>query len=337
MSTLGTPCADRTSRPHNPGTPTASPSSTSISDPGRVAHVATCSIDDLITLICSWRGQSKMKNGDKAKAIDLAEKVRNERAENTSATHSSSTVQSLMTAASTAAAVRDFSRQVLEAVKEGMKGLGPTPSVDDHQHQHPQDMPPPAPAPRPRAPQPPAELLVTISMAKADRKSLNRQRSPAELKVQIETAMGKLTAPGLRDGKVHSVRKLPNGNIRVQANTEEQANLLLLHGQEWISLFEPDACVHRQTHKLVANYVPTTFDPRATGAKSAVYYDNQGTISSPSAILDLYWLHEQKDASVKKSASSLVVVLDDQAAAEGLIRRSLSVVGTSCPVSYYIP
>ncbi|KAJ7028174.1 hypothetical protein C8F04DRAFT_904835, partial [Mycena alexandri] len=137
--------------------------------------------------------------------------------------------------------------------------------------------------------------------------------------------------------KVHSVRKLANGNILVQANTEEQANLLLLHGQEWITLFEPDACVHRKTFTLVANYVPTSFDPRAEGAKTAVYHDNQGTIPSPGAIKDLRWLHEQKEASVKKKASSLVIVLDDVAAADALITRSLSLVGTSCPVSYYIP
>ncbi|KAJ7017652.1 hypothetical protein C8F04DRAFT_903081, partial [Mycena alexandri] len=137
--------------------------------------------------------------------------------------------------------------------------------------------------------------------------------------------------------KVHSVRKLANGNILVQANTEEQANLLLLHGQEWTTLFEPDAYIHRKTHKLVANYVPTSFDARAAGAKTAIYHDNQGTIPSPTSIIDVHWLHEQKDASVKKNASSLVIVLDDQAAAEGLIRRSLSIVGTSCPVSYYTP
>ncbi|KAJ7174664.1 hypothetical protein C8R46DRAFT_843868, partial [Mycena filopes] len=137
--------------------------------------------------------------------------------------------------------------------------------------------------------------------------------------------------------KVHSVRKLANGNIRVQANTEEQAKLLLLHGQEWTTLFEPDACVHRETFKLVANYAPTTFDPKAAGAKTAIYYDNQGTIPSPSVIRDVYWLHEQKDASVKKAASSLVIVLEDAAAADALIVRSLSLAGTSCPVSFYTP
>ncbi|KAJ7686923.1 hypothetical protein B0H17DRAFT_833898, partial [Mycena rosella] len=55
------------------------------------------------------------------------------------------------------------------------------------------------------------------------------------------------------------------------------------------------------------------------------------------AIKDLRWLHERKDASVKKNTSSLVIVLEDAAAAEGLIQRSLSVVGTSCPVSYFVP
>ncbi|KAJ7666399.1 hypothetical protein B0H14DRAFT_3695198 [Mycena olivaceomarginata] len=168
-------------------------------------------------------------------------------------------------------------------------------------------------------------------MAKADRKSPNRQLTPAELKAQVEMALGKLTAPGLCDSKVHSVRKLANGNIRVQANTEEQAKLFLLHGQEWTTLFEPDAYVHRETFKLVANYAPTTFIRRRTN------YDNQGKIPVPSAIRDVYWLHDQKDASVKKAASSLVIVLGDAAAADTLIVRSLSLAGTSCPVSYYTP
>ncbi|KAJ7794450.1 hypothetical protein B0H14DRAFT_2175801, partial [Mycena olivaceomarginata] len=114
------------------------------------------------------------------------------------------------------------------------------------------------------------------------------------------------------------------------------ANLLLLHGQEWTALFEPDACVHRKLYKLVANYVPTTFDPRAGGAKIAIYLDNQGTIPTPTTIRDVHWLHEQRDASGKKAASSLVLVLDDTAA-DALIARSLSLAGTSCPVSYYVP
>ncbi|KAJ7165809.1 hypothetical protein C8R46DRAFT_835726, partial [Mycena filopes] len=194
-------------------------------------------------------------------------------------------------------------------------------------------LPPTAAPPRPAAPQPPSELLVTISMAKADRKSANRQRSPADLKAQIEASMKKTAAPGLRESTLHSVRKRANGDILVQANTEEQAKLLLLHGREWIGHFEPNACVRRKSYTIVANYVPTSFDPRAEGAKSAIYLANQGTIASPDAIKDLRWLHERKDASVKKNASSLVIVLEDAAAAEGLIQRSLSVVGTSCPVS----
>ncbi|KAK7043509.1 hypothetical protein R3P38DRAFT_2479025, partial [Favolaschia claudopus] len=193
------------------------------------------------------------------------------------------------------------------------------------------------PAMPPRPPAPPRELLVTISMAKADRKSQNRLRSPAELKAGIEAAMGKISAPGLQGGKIHSVRKLANGNILVQANTEEQANLLMVHGQEWISHFEPAASIYKETITLVASYVPTTFDPKAEGAKTAVYYDNQGAIPSPSAIKDIRWLHEQKDASVKKLASSLLIVLDNRDAATALIRKSLSLVGTSCPVSLHTP
>ncbi|KAJ7723757.1 hypothetical protein B0H14DRAFT_2175699, partial [Mycena olivaceomarginata] len=137
--------------------------------------------------------------------------------------------------------------------------------------------------------------------------------------------------------KVHSVRKLANGNILVQANSEEQAKLLLLHGQAWTEQFEHDACIHRKSFTVVASFVPTTFDPKAAGAKTAIFHDNQGTIPSPSTIKEVRWLHEQKDASVKKKASSLVLVLDDASAADGLITRSLSLVGTSCPVSHYIP
>jgi hypothetical protein len=65
-------------------------------------------------------------------------------------------------------------------------------------------------------------------MTKADRKSANRQHSPADPKTQIESALEK--APGIHETKVFSVRKLHNGNIRVQALTEEQAKLLLVHG-----------------------------------------------------------------------------------------------------------
>ncbi|KAJ6454734.1 hypothetical protein C8R47DRAFT_928416, partial [Mycena vitilis] len=135
--------------------------------------------------------------------------------------------------------------------------------------------------------------------------------------------------------KVHSVRKLANGNILVMAHNEEQAKLLVLHGNDWITSFEPNAELHRKKYYVKADYVPINFDPKAAGAASAIYYENAGTLSSPSSVLETRWLHEQKDAS--KSASSLVIVLDDEKAADALIHRSLALMGTSCPVSKFEP
>ncbi|KAJ7732729.1 hypothetical protein DFH07DRAFT_695988, partial [Mycena maculata] len=88
---------------------------------------------------------------------------------------------------------------------------------------------------------------------------------------------------------------------------------------------------------VVANYVPTSFDPKAEGARTAIYYENSGTIPSPSSVLEVRWLHAQKDASVKKSASSLVIILDDRKIADALIHCSLALAGTSCPVSQFDP
>ncbi|KAJ7907875.1 hypothetical protein B0H13DRAFT_2273557 [Mycena leptocephala] len=325
-----------TNTPPDPGT-TPDTSSTPVNDPGRVTPVAN-TLEDLFTLIETWKKSGKVKTGDRQKAVDLVDKCRAKGVRNVSGNGlcpPSSDAASACHRASEAA-VAAFAEKALAAIQAKLDStLAPRDPSDAQLHR---DIPSQAPpAARPRAAQPPSELLVTISMAKADRKSPNRQRSPAELKAQIEAAMGKLTAPGLREGKVHSVRKLSNGNILVQANTEEQATMLLTHGQEWISHFEPNACVHHKAHMLVADYVPTSFDPRADGAKTAIYHDNQGTIPSPAAIRDVRWLHPQKDASVKKKASSLVIVLDDAAAAEGLILCSLSLVGTSCPVSYFTP
>ncbi|KAJ7839205.1 hypothetical protein B0H14DRAFT_3458803 [Mycena olivaceomarginata] len=281
-------------------------------------------VEELLSLIGNWKKDRKMK-GDRHRAVEMADHIRMGGVGQVRATGPP------MAEASNAAAVFVFSQQVLAAVKDGLKDILPatTPTAPVHGPCHPAPQEQAQHAPRPRVPQPPSELLVTISMAKADCKSPNC--------LQIETALGKLTAPGLCDSKVHSMRKLVNSNICVQANTEEQAKLLLLHEQEWTTLFEPDACVHRETFKLVANYAPTSFNPKVAGAKAAIYYNNQGTIPSPSAIRDVYWLHEQKDTLVKKAASSLVVVLEDAAAADALIVHSLSLAGTSCPVSYFTP
>ncbi|KAJ6567799.1 hypothetical protein B0H10DRAFT_2238513 [Mycena sp. CBHHK59/15] len=293
---------DHPRRSQNPTSEASVPSlMASITDPW-VAHVVNPALEELLTRIRSWKMDGKMKNGNRLRVVEMTDRIRAGGARQVRATEHSSTE------ASNAAMVFVFTQQVLAAVKDRLKDLLPTgtpttTSTPTHamhdslgtchaaHKEHAQ------PTMCPRTPQPPGKLLVTISMAKADHKSPNRQRSPTELKAQIEMALGKLTAPGLHDGKVYSVRKLASGNIRVQANTEEQAKLLLLHGQEWFTLFKPDACVHRETYMLVTNYVPTSFDPRADGAKTAVYRDNQGTIPLPTAIREMCWLHEQKDTT----------------------------------------
>jgi hypothetical protein len=106
---------------------------------------------------------------------------------------------------------------------------------------------------------------------------------------------------------------------------------------EWPLSFEPAVEIYRKKYTVVANYVPTTFDPKAEGAKTAIYYKNPGTIASPSAVVDVHWLHQQRDSSLKKSASSLMLVLDDIRTADTLIHRSLAVAGTSFPVSRFDP
>jgi hypothetical protein len=191
---------------------------------------ATPAIDGLISAILAWDVNKSVKKDDKMKLVELAMLARVEldveRAHATN--HRSGTATSA--AAPDTDAVALFTEQAMAAIQAQLRTLPlPLPVQPPLLRR---DLSTQA-APRARPPQPPNELLVTISMAKADRKSPNRQRSPTELKAQIESAMDKTQAPGLCDSKVHSVRKLANGNILVQANSEEQAKLLLLHGQAW--------------------------------------------------------------------------------------------------------
>lgn len=201
---------------------------------------------------------------------------------------------------------------------------------------------PPQTLPTPRAPiaSPPRarELEVVISLSKVDRKSPIRAMSLAQLKQAVDKALAASSSrvPTLHDLKVHGVRKRANGDIIIRAVSEEQAQLLLLHATEWLTSLDPGAAPERKTYTVLANFVPSSFNPYADGASTSIYYDNQGVIPSPNSILRVRWLRDGPQLNGKEQ-SSLVLTLDSEAVADRLIYTSLSLAGAICSVQKYVP
>ncbi len=80
---------------------------------------------------------------------------------------------------------------------------------------------------------------------------------------------------------------MASGNIIVQAQTEPQASLLLLHANQWMVFFAQNARLHIKHVQVVARAIPTSFEPNMEEAATAVYMANIGTIPSSGTITDL--------------------------------------------------
>ncbi|KAI0667197.1 hypothetical protein C8Q78DRAFT_1082330 [Trametes maxima] len=190
---------------------------------------------------------------------------------------------------------------------------------------------------RPPPPPRPKELEVVISLPNANAAKASRALSAAELKARVEEALTTSAVEGLKDTHVHGVRRLSNGSVLVQAQSEAQAKLLLLRADDWVCHFAADASIARTSYVVSAAAVPTTFDPHAPSAREAIYFSNQGSIPSPDAILSMRWLHEHRSHAAGKADATLVIALSDAGAADSLIYRSLSLCGALCPVRKFCP
>jgi hypothetical protein len=54
-----------------------------------------------------------------------------------------------------------------------------------------------------------------------------------------------------------------NGGLCLQTQVEQHVELLLLHSECWLQLFNPVAAIGRKLFTVVANFVPTSFEPKA--------------------------------------------------------------------------
>lgn len=173
-------------------------------------------------------------------------------------------------------------------------------------------------------------------MSKAN-KSPTKTFTPAELKNKVETAVHQAKIDGLESVSLHGVRKMPNGSLRLQTQVERHAELLLLHSDRWLCLFEPAAAIERKLFTVIANFVPTSFDPKAPGACLAIQVANQAAIPRPDMVSSVRWLKDPQTHTAPKLHSSLVIMLTDEKAADSLIYHQLSLCGALCNVEKFSP
>lgn len=217
-----------------------------------------------------------------------------------------------------------------------------TRSEDQRDRQNQPQLKQPSIKPTPAKQQPASNSLsVVINLAKVDQKVKERmgEFTAAQLKERTESAIAEAGVEELKDVRIRGVKMIrKNNDVVVQAFSEKQAENLLKHADTWMEIFAQNARPKRRHFKIVARAVPTSFDPKAGGAKQSLYLDNAGTIPSPSSIADVRWVNPKKAlAGNGRTRSTLVLTLTNQRAADELIYRSVSVAGAICDSDQFVP
>jgi len=181
------------------------------------------------------------------------------------------------------------------------------------------------------------ELEVVVSLAKVDKSHSLRKSPPGTIKALVEEALKKSDSLDLANAKVHGVRTLPNGNIVVQATEEKGAADILLHADKWTPLLAQGSAVSRKTYTVLANFVPTDFDPSTAIATTVLHSQNSTIIAHPNNITNIRWLHSQQTKMQTKKHSSLLISLNDPHMADEAIKKGISVNGAMCSTHKFIP
>ncbi|KAK1215280.1 hypothetical protein PQX77_022117 [Marasmius sp. AFHP31] len=265
--------------------PTPSGTTSSAGDLPEFTLVPTKPLVELTKLTQEWEGKKTISKGDRAQLVGVATVLMD-----------ASRVQDQVSPWSTLLA--DISDIVRTVVQHELAGRPPTPTTQASTgktpptfQQWPAPQVHPSVATRPQRPQTPEELTVRISMRKAGSKSPAQSRTPIELKSLLDGHLSKVTIEGLRGTTVHSVHKMANGDLAIQAQTEAQAVLLLAHADSWIKQLEDKAELKRDLITLQIDHVPiASFDPSSTGAIQLLYNSNSGVFNSPTDVVEVRWL-----------------------------------------------
>ena len=197
----------------------------------------------------------------------------------------------------------------------------------------------------PAAPRPPRDgprhLDVTIGIPRGSSGASLATIPACQLKDEVDAALDACGVVGLAGTRVRGVRALPNGSLRIRADTAEQADLLFRCDGAWLAHLRSlrGAQVERKSFTLVAQAVPVEFDPAAPSAAESLWRENSGRIPSKDALRGLRWLHpiHPNMRTASKREGSLVFTVHEKALANLLIYSTITVRGAICNVDKFIP
>lgn len=145
------------------------------------------------------------------------------------------------------------------------------------------------------------------------------------------------SVPELATVQIHGVRLLANRKVALQVETKEQAELVRRHELKWLQKLPQGTELSRRSVSIVADGVPTSFDPSADFARDAFFSENRSLIASVSDVRSLRWIHGSRTPRQAKATSSLVITLFSEAAADELLYAGATFEGAVCPTRKYIP
>jgi hypothetical protein len=188
---------------------------------------------------------------------------------------------------------------------------------------HPETAPTPAERTR--------QLEFTISIDRVDQKHKVRRATAKEVITRMHDATNAVTP---HHAELAGVHKLPNGNLLVRTMSAEGRDKLLDMASQWLPCFAPRARLATRAFAIVVQSVSTDLDLLAAPQAIA---DSNPLIPGPTAILGMQWLNERTMQRNKRTKAPLVIFLNDDELADGLIRDTLIIHGEMHVVSKLIP
>ena len=176
---------------------------------------------------------------------------------------------------------------------------------------------------------------IIIDISQVDTKDPIRSMPPHALKSHIDQALQ--TVAALSKLSSHGVSSTAKGSIVLRAHSPKEAAQIRQHSDSWLPLVAADARLHRKLYRVEVRSVPVTFNVKGQQAKDAIFHENPGTFGSPARIIEVKWKNPQRNVSLKKAQSSLILTTDDINIADTLISQSLTISGALKPTTKYIP
>ena len=197
---------------------------------------------------------------------------------------------------------------------------------------------PPATQPKHSNPKPNTRNDTTdiiIDISQVDTKDPIRTMNAHTLKSHLDQALQ--TVAALTQVSSHGISTTAKGSIVLRARNSQEATQIREHSGTWLPLVAKEARLHRKLYKIEVRSVPVTFNVKGQQAKDALFHENPGTFGSPKRIIDIKWKNPQRNETLKKAQSSLILTTDDMKTADTLISQSLTISGALKPATKYIP